>query len=202
MTKIVVTTTFLGPVGLWSYIAQADKVYIEAEEHYQKRSYRNRALLLGANGLQQISVPLASGKNNRTPIRQVAISYDHDWIGPMLHTIRSAYGSAPYFEYYYDALQSILQTRHRTLWRLNQSIFEWLYQSIGLVSSINSISEYIRDYGAADYRRYNDKPVATIESAYEQVWADRHGHWKNLSVIDLLFCTGPESHIYLSNYNH
>ena len=39
--------------------------------------------------------------------------------------------------------------------------------------------------------------VTFVQSKYVQVFEERHGFLPNLSILDLLFCTGPEAIIYL-----
>jgi hypothetical protein len=197
---VVVTTTFLGPVGLWRAMTRADYVLIEACEHYQKRSYRHRSYVMGPNGVQLLSVPLASGKHSGQSIKDVLISYEHDWVGPMLHTLRSALGSAAYYDYYYDDLADILRGRHETLWSLNEACTQFIIKSIGLTLDLRETTTYQKSYEVeSDLRSYQLKPAPSDAAGYEQVWSDRHGYWDNLSVVDLLFCLGPESVLYLTS---
>lgn len=179
-------------------MSAADTVKVEACETYQKRSYRQRSYLMGPNGLQLLSVPLASGKHSGQAIKEVQISYEHDWVGSMLHTIRSALGSAPYFDYYYPGLAAILRTRYTTLWSLNQAGHRYICESIGLSMQVIETSSFRKSYDN-DYRTYDVKPTRTDQPTYEQVWSDRHGHWDNLSVLDILFCLGPEALLQLSD---
>lgn len=199
MAGVVVTTTFLAPVGLWQAMARADYVLVEVCEHYQKRSYRHRSYVMGPNGVQLLSVPLASGKHSGQPIKDVLISYEHDWVGPMLHTLRSALGSAAYYGYYYEDLAEILRARHETLWSLNEACTQFILRSIGLSLDLKETDAYRKSYTAErDLRSYNVKPDPSATIGYEQVWSDRHGYWDNLSILDLLFCLGPASILHLS----
>lgn len=191
MKDTIVSTMCLAPISVYAALSKSKHIYLEVCEHYQKRSYRNRAILAGPNGLSRISIPLERGKNNGTPITDVHIAYHDDWVGEALHTIRTCLGSAPYFEYYYDDVAAIFRTRHHKLIDLNQAMHSFVCRQLGL----DLVWQYTEGFEAAfegrDLRWYREQPVVRAEALYSQVFADRHGYIHNLSVLDLLFCTGP-----------
>jgi hypothetical protein len=115
----ILTTEYLPPISSLWLINYCDTIILEYCENYQKKSTRNRCKILGVNGIDILSVPLKKGKNSRMPITDVEISYDSEWIANHLHAIKSAYGNAPYFEYYFDDLEQILKSEHRRLVNLN-----------------------------------------------------------------------------------
>ena len=79
MSAVLSELHFLPCVGVFQHYAQAETIVLEAHENYQKGSYRNRCHILGANGLQRLSLPLAKGKNNQLNIREVQLSHEQDW---------------------------------------------------------------------------------------------------------------------------
>lgn len=194
-TAVLLTTSFLGCLDWYRLLVQSDKVVIEQHENYQKRSIRNRAYLLGANGVQSISVPLTKGKNSQAPIKSIDIAYDHDWVGPMLHTVRSCLGAAPYFDYYYPTLEDILRAKHTKLWSLNEDLMRYILEAIGYdATAIQYTTGYQHDYTTVtDHRKIHPYPQEMNSATYSQVWEDRSGFIDNLSVLDLLFCLGPGS---------
>ena len=173
-----------------------DQVVIEAHEHYQKRSYRNRCRILGANGVMTLSVPLEKGKHQQQPIRQVRISYDQPWHMRMWQTIRSAYGSAPYFAHYGPPLENILMAQHTYLFELNLACLDFLLDALDLPGYTLS-QTYAPDH-PYDLREKMHPVLPAADQdfrppEYVQVFADRQDFEPNLSGIDLLMCCGPGS---------
>ena len=181
-----------------------NEVIIEQHENYQKRSYRNKCHVIGSHGVERLSIPLQSGKHQQQPIKEVRISYDRPWYASHWNTIKSAYGRAPYFEYYADALKDILYAKHTFLFELNDAILNWLVNSIYLrqhsfSNSYQKIAVDIMDLRhLVDFKGDNvDVHFRTMQ--YFQVFDDRQEFEANLSVIDVLFAKGPETKSYLSS---
>lgn len=199
---LIVTTEYFPPVSTMVLAARCDGIMIEAHENYQKKSNRNRATILGPNGIETLSVPLAKGKNNRQPIQEVAISYETNWMANHLHAIRTAYGNAPYFEHYYPIVEDILLSDCVYLYELNRKLLDMILKNIGLMVNLSETEEYEIEYNhpIIDIRRPVNRTHHTKDLAYRsyhQVFEDRHPFVADLSSLDLLMCTGPESILYL-----
>ncbi len=174
---------------------------IEQYENYSKGSYRNRCHIIGGNGIQRLSIPLKSGKNSRTPIREVKISYDEDWQKIHWQSIRSAYGNAPFYEFYFEEIQERILCQKDFLFDYNLNIISHLLELLGTDDSILSFTEeYAPKPKGIDLRngispkekdRIEDTDFQNIE--YAQVFLERHGFVGNLSILDLLFCVGPSA---------
>ena len=119
--SILIETQYLPPVAYFAVLSQVQTVYLEAHEHYQKRSYRNRAQLVGANGLMLLSVPLKKGKHQQMPIHKVEIDYKKPWFSEHWHSIKSAYGKSPFFEFYAEPIEQMIRRNPAHLFGLNQS---------------------------------------------------------------------------------
>ncbi|MBO4773380.1 MAG: WbqC family protein, partial [Bacteroidales bacterium] len=52
---VLLSTAYLPPVEWFAAYAQADAVWLEAEEHYLKQTYRNRCILLNVSGSVELS---------------------------------------------------------------------------------------------------------------------------------------------------
>ncbi len=199
MKTIVHETQVFGPITLYSQYLETDTVRIEKCENYQKRSARNRYDILTSNGVMTLTVPLEKGKNKQMPIRDVKVSYDEKWYLNHCQSIRSAYGKSPYFEFYYDKIEQILSTKHRFLIDLNQESLEFSIKNLKLNLKIEDTSAYL-DYTSIDeikdLRNLNTKPM-DHNKKYIQVWEEKYEFQPNLSILDLLFCMGPEASSYL-----
>lgn len=180
-----------------------DEIYIEVCESYQKRSLRNKCIILGANGPITLTIPLNKGKHSFKLITEVEISYHDQWVGHFLHTIRSCYGTAPYFDFYYPDIEDLIKSNYKYLWNLNNDMLSLILRKIGLDIDMYTTKDFIKSYDDSfvDIRQKKIKdyqPIRSTTVVYSQVFEDRFGFVSNLSILDLLFCTGPESINYLT----
>ena len=197
-------TQFLASVSVYALYTKIDTVHIEAHETYQKRSLRNKCIIMGVNGPITLTLPLKKGKHDSKLIKEVEIAYHDSWIGDMLHAIRSAYGAAPYFDYYYPEVEHILRKRHRLLWSLNEDMRKLMQKRCGLTEVLfleteafqKSYDEQWIDIRSKKLKDY--QPAKSDAEGYAQVFEDRHGFVDDLSILDALFCLGPETSLYLS----
>ena len=198
-------TQYFPPVQYFSVLAQAKEVWLEAQEHYQKRSYRNRCHIAGANGEIRLSVPLEKGKHEQMPITEVQIAYQRDWFGEHWYSIRSAYGKAPFFEYYAGTIKAWLWEKPERLFRLNTQLTLKLLELLQVDCQLKYTEMYLKQPppSVTDLRGaiHPKKPRLQFEGPfYAQVFQERHGFLPNLSILDLLFCTGPQASVLLQQF--
>lgn len=201
MNEIIHECQIFAPVSTYSQYIGTDIIHIEANENYQKRSFRNRFDILTANGSMSLTIPLVKGKNNQQQIQEVAISYDENWVVKCLHAIRSAYGKSPYFEFYYDDIEKLLSKKPKYLFDLNVEALSYILQKLKLNIKVDKSTHYLHEYtDIKDLRNFN---WSTMISAikYMQVWDEKFDFMPNLSILDLLFCTGPEALSILQKMN-
>ncbi len=178
-----------GEISFYKDIKDTDKVLIEACENYQKRSSRNRYAIATTNGLHVLSIPLKKGKNNRTNIKDVAISYDENWTNKHLTALKSAYKKAPYFDHYFDKINSIYQKKYGFLFDFNLASMEMIKAQLKLSTSFDFTKEYLGQSASLDHLK--------LDMEYEQVFEYQNGFISDCCILDLLFCTGPEAILYL-----
>ncbi len=201
MPSEVLLELFYWPPVSWLTLAQStDVLWVEACEHYQKGSYRNRCYIAGPNGLQRLSVPLQKGKNQQMPIRDVRIAYHEPWQRLQWRTIRTAYGNAPFFEHYADEVAPFFEKQYTFLFDLNLDILTFLWEKMKFSGAIRLTAHYRPspiDTAAesnlldARGRITPSTPPPMSLRRYPQVFEDRWGFLPNLSALDLLFCQGP-----------
>jgi hypothetical protein len=201
--QIIIESQFFAPLQAFVYFAHAETILLEACENYQKRTYRNRCRILTANGPLVISVPLKKGKNRQTPIRQVDIVHEPDWLAAFQTQLQSAYGKAPFFQYYRDGIFEILQRKPEKLFSLNRELLSFVFKQLGWKKLLGETSDYYRNYGP-DYCDLRDRwrPVDVDPGhwsgiRYPQVFEHKFGFTGSLSILDLLFNMGPESGLVL-----
>ncbi len=178
-----VLTEYFPSINTLAYLMQFDTIIIEASENYQKNSLRNRCYLTGSQGKFLLSVPLSKGKNQQQSIRGVKIAYDIDWASIHIKTIKTNYSKAPFFDYYFDNVQSILYKKHQFLLDLNWDILVFYSEAFQWHPSFSFTSEY--ENPNLDYLS-NSKPMT-----YPQLFENFTGNVPDLSALDLLFCMGP-----------
>ena len=197
---------FLPGISFIANIFDAGIIEFEAHEHYSKGSYRNRCYIATANGKALLSIPLAKGKNQQMPVRDVRIIYDIDWQSLYWKTIKTAYNRSPFFEYYADQLLPFFQKKYPFLFDYNLDLFYTLHKIMALKGVIKLTESYkkVSEGGKKDLRnifRPNQTEVFTSAQPYTQVFADRLPFIPGLSVLDLIFCKGPASGDYLKKIN-
>lgn len=207
MDSILIETMCLPPIPVMSAIVRHSTLLVEAHEHYQKRSFRNRIHLNGPQGKVSFSIPLRSGKNSQMPIQDVRISYETPWHQILMKRISTNYGSAPFFEHLSDDLYRILDQQWDFLWDLNLALLNWINDELSQPVAIKLSETYNKDYkdSIADKRnQYQLKNISQSgiqSSPYEQVFSHEHGFVRDLSILDMLMSCGPESILKLKDIN-
>ncbi|MBT8232953.1 MAG: hypothetical protein HKO66_11960 [Saprospiraceae bacterium] len=186
----IVPISIFGPVVKFALIKHY-KAQIEKCESYQKRSLRNRLVILSANGPLTLSVPLKKGKNN-LPIEKVEIAYDEDWQRDHLRSIMSAYGNSPYFEYYYDSIKDIYNQKRTYLMEFGLDTVNFINKILG-IDSYKLTTRYIKSQEVKFDMRNKEFNFNYHQVPYFQVFEDKFNFTPNLSILDLIFNLGPES---------
>lgn len=191
---IVLSTAYLPPVDYLEAFASARLVILEAHEHYQKQSYRNRAEVVGANGVERLVVPVERPGGSHTPIKEVRVSYATRWVEQHLGALRACYGQSAFFIHFYPEIAATLQWGYPTLWELNNALLRLMLRYFGVRTEWIETDAYRATYPAAealDLRAaFHPKRPRPAGKHYFQAFADRHGFQPNMSAIDLLLQEG------------
>ncbi|MEM9991931.1 MAG: WbqC family protein, partial [Bacteroidota bacterium] len=127
---ILLETQYFPPIQYFSKLLAYPTIFLEQHENYLKGSYRNRCHIVGANGMQRLSIPLQRGKNEQLPIREVRISYSENWQNQHWTSIRSAYGRAPFFEYFADDVERFFKKKYHFLFDLNEALLAFMLTTL------------------------------------------------------------------------
>ena len=197
---MLLESQYFPSIPFCAIVAQNEKITIEAFEHYQKRSYRNRTDIVTAQGIQALSIPLNKGKNSQTPIQSVQINYDTDWQTQHLRSIKAAYGNAPFYIHYIDYIEQWIRKEETSLFKKNQYILKKLLKALKIKTTISFTNEYTTDQ-VEDYRnKFTPKSIKnTTPITYHQVFEDKIGFTPYASILDLVFNLGPSTYQYLKN---
>ncbi|GAA0873007.1 WbqC family protein [Gangjinia marincola] len=177
------------------------EIFFEREDNYQKQTYRNRQYIYGANGKLLLNIPILHPKKGEKKVyKHVEIDPNENWRSLHLKSIESAYQSSPFFEFYYDNIQSTLSASIKSLYEFNVTCTKVVLDSLELFPAINFTNSYKIYLDDQDDFRYLVNAKATLHAnfpKYTQVFDDKHGFIPNLSILDLLFNEGPASLRYL-----
>ena len=198
-------TAYFPPVEYFHLLAQYPSVRVEACESYQKQSYRNRCLIYASGGIQTLQVPVCHDNIKSAPVSEILIDYSREWLHQHRIAIISAYRSAPFFEYYWDGIDAILQARPAKLFDLNMALTRHIAAEIELRCTVIPTDSYIKDDGPLDFRsrihpKSKEDPVF-VTKPYYQIFSQKSGFIGNLSILDLLFHEGPQAADFLKGSN-
>lgn len=198
MNTLVLPTMYFAPVGVYSVIMQNEKIVFDSHEHFVKQTFRSRCEIYGANGKQLLSIPVEK-RGNHICAKDVRISYKEDWQKIHWRSIVSAYSNSPYFEYYADFFQPFFETKTEFLFDLNMALHETIMNLLKAKKEIHFTEKYIPLYGnnVIDLRNEGFEFPEILQ--YQQVFEERNGFISNLSILDLLFNTGPDALKILSS---
>ncbi|MFD0750330.1 WbqC family protein [Mucilaginibacter calamicampi] len=193
---------YLPPVAWFSQlIAHQPDILIENQEHFPKQTYRNRANIYSPDGVLSLVVPVIKGSKVHTPVKDVKISYDFRWQRLHWMSLESCYRRSAYFEYYEDAFAPFYQKRFDFLFDFNEELLRLLLKSVKVPLTPQKTESYQAVYPAnvVDLRHSfsSKKEFDLQQKPYFQVFEERHGFIKNLSIVDLLFNQGPQTINYL-----
>ena len=202
MNQILLSTAYLPPIDYIKSILSSDGIVIEAHENYQKRTYRNRAVIQAANGPLTLSIPVNKQLGNHTPIDKITIEYLSNWQHDHWQAIQSAYNKSPYFEYYSYLIEPFYKQRWSTLFEYNTELLKIILKILSIDKPIFFSENYqVKPAEIADFRDLSEKHKTgkTIIPIlpYPQVFDYKHPFEGKISILDTLFNLGPDTKSYL-----
>ena len=181
-------------------IRHKENILLEKHEHFPKQTFRNRASIHSPNGKLDLIVPVTKGSNVHTAVKDVRISHEFNWQRMHLMSMQTSYRSSAYFEFYEDSLMPFYEKKWTFLCDYDEEILQFLLKALKLNFSYRFTDEYEPAYpDLEDYRQsiHPKKNLSLEFKPYFQVFEDKNGFLKNLSILDLLFNQGPQSSKYL-----
>lgn len=198
--KILLSTAYLPPAEYFARIQDASEVFVESEENYHKQSYRNRCYIMTAGGTHLLTVPVYQGSLHKTRIKDIRIDYSKRWQTIHSRAFTTAYNSSPYFLYYFEALDKIINSDHKYLLDLNMELMSEILNILKIRIKPDYTADYLPVNSVEEDYRYSIDPKKEsryVQKEYSQVFNSLHGFVPGLSIIDLVFNMGPEAVNYL-----
>ncbi|WP_165021163.1 WbqC family protein [Dysgonomonas sp. ZJ279] len=205
---IYLSSAYLAPVQYYAKFVNSNRIFIEQNDNYVKQTYRNRCIIMAANGPMPLSVPVVHSSLDKIAMKDIRIAEHGNWQHIHWNAIISAYNSTPFFEYYQDDFYPFYHKKYSFLFDFNEELRIMILKLLNIDSPIVAYtSEYKMDFAASeiDLREviHPKKDWKIVDSAfkpepYYQVFDQKFGFKDNMSIIDLLFNMGNDSLIVLN----
>lgn len=198
--KILLPIFYLPPISWFSFfLDDENEVIFEQFENFPKQTYRNRANIYGANGKLSLIIPIKH--NGKREMKDIEVSNAENWKQLHWKSIKTAYQSSPYFEYYENQLQAIFETEETSLMKFNLRALDIIQKILKTQKAYSLNEEFIKLPEEVNFR---ESFIAKHDSEFEmeeyyQTFSDKLGFIKDLSILDLICNKGPETLTYLKS---
>jgi hypothetical protein len=225
MRVAIIQSNYIPWRGYFDIIDDVDLFIIYDDVQYTKNDWRNRNKIKSQNGWEWLTIPIKLMKLNQL-IKNTAIDYSHNWQNKHEKKLYQNYSKADYFQSYIEKFIFLIGKNYSSISELNVVLIEWIMQILKIKTSTKmshdfllsnkktarlidlltqvGASSYLSGPSAANYldvelfqrhgirlefKSYDYPP-------YPQLWGEFVGE---VSVLDLLFNTGPEARRYLKS---
>jgi len=198
MKNVLLPVFYLPSISWFSvFLDPENEIVFEQFESFPKQTYRNRANIYGANGKLSLIIPIHH--NGKREMKDIEISYREDWQNLHWKSIKTAYQSSPYFEFYEDKFRKIFDLKEKYLFDFNLKALEIIQQILKTEKAHSLNEEYIKIPEEINFReKFSAKLPSEFEMEdYYQTFTDKLGFLKDLSILDLICNKGPETLTYI-----
>ncbi len=198
--KILLPIFYLPPVSWFAvFLKEENEIVLEQYENFPKQTYRNRTNIYGANGRLSLIIPI--NHSGERVMKEIKVSHRENWQKLHWKSIKTAYQSSPYFEFYEDKLQKIFEFESDSLIQFNLNALKIVLDILKTEKAYSLNIEYVKIPLEENYReKFSAKKESEIEmEEYYQTFTDKMGFMKDLSILDLICNKGPETLTYLKN---
>lgn len=187
----ILPAAYLGSVEYFAHLL-CEECVIDLGEHFIKRSERNRAQILTAGGVMDLTVHVQRANRPRTPMREMRLDYSKRWQHQHWISLVSAYQGSPYFDHYRDWFEPFYRKPYQFLVDYDLALTGMLLDRLKVETRPRISESYVEASPEdLDLRPKQQKSPAFHAEPYFQVFSDRMPFAPNLSVADLLFAEGP-----------
>ena len=198
--KILLPIFYLPPVSWFAvFLKEENEIVLEQYENFPKQTYRNRTNIYGANGRLSLIIPI--NHSGERVMKEIKVSHRENWQKLHWKSIKTAYQSSPYFEFYEDKLQKIFEFESDSLIQFNLNALKIVLDILKTEKAYSLNIEYVKIPLEENYReKFSAKKESEIEmEEYYQTFCDKLGFEKDLSILDIICNKGPETLTYLNN---
>jgi len=228
MNCVILQPSYIPWRGYFHQIAKADVFVFYDDVQFDKRGWRNRNQIKTPSGKQWLTIPVYSkgAQTEHIPINQIKIVWDSTWNKDHWKAIQMAYSKAPYYETYAPMLEGLYYQHPEYLADFTIETTIALARALGInqtkflrSSELNThgqktdhliqvllavgASHYISGPSAQDYIENDKFEQAGITLEYMVYNYPEYAQFyppfeAQVSILDLLFMTGPDALKYIS----
>ena len=191
---------YFGALTYYSAFAGTERVVFDIQAAFSKMSFKNRMVIASAQGPLHLTIPVVGGRDQKTPMYQMRISYESKWQSQHFKSIYTNYKRAPFFEYYVDSLKLLYATEYEFLndfllatqnWTKQQLKAKWEIETVASNLDLSNVPKWIDPF------KPNNFQSATNRFQYQQVFDHATGFIPNLCILDVLFAMGGKQALNL-----
>lgn len=199
---MILSSTYLPPAWYIHKIQKSDVLQLDLHEHFVKQTIRNRCHILSPNGVQTLIIPVVHQNRTNTAMKDIRIANDRQWQRQHWRSLNACYRRSAFFEFYMDDFAPFYHREYEFLHDLNSGLLRLVLDAL----KIRRDSIYTDKYEKPDKVIENDFRLLcdaglpdgnAYHKKYPQVFTYKNGFTPGLSIIDILFNTGPSSENYL-----
>jgi hypothetical protein len=196
--SILIELQYLPSIAFFSNLEGKEELILEANEFFEKQTYRNRCHLLSSQQIEILTVPL-QGANKKIKTKDIKIDNSQNWNKKHWRSIQTCYGKSPFFEFFADEFKVIYENDYKFLWNLNIDLLTICLKITGQKIKITESVSYEKNISGnvMDARSliHPKKPNFLNQfykpTSYGQSFGNNFE--PNLSIIDLLMNEGPNA---------
>jgi hypothetical protein len=230
MRKVAISqSNYIPWKGYFDSINMVDEFMLYDDMQYTRRDWRNRNKIKTKEGAKWLTVPVEVKGKYFQKINETLIS-DPKWGQDHWNSILHNYNKAPFFKDYKDIFEPLyLNSQEDHLSQVNYNFIKAVCDILGITTKISWSSAYelkedrnerLVDLciktGATDYfsgpaaKAYMDESLFEKENIHVHYYDysgypeyhQLHGEFDHaVSILDLLFCEGPESKKYMKTFD-
>lgn len=196
---------YFGALSYYSAFNETDLVVFDTKVAFSKMSFKNRMVIASAQGPLHLTIPINGGRDQKTPMDQIRISYDSQWQSQHFKSIYTNYKRAPFFEYYVDSIKTLYSIKYEFLNDYLLETQKWTNQYLKANWIIKTVDSTIIEENQTkwiDPIKPNNFHTDNRSEQYQQVFEDVTGFIPNLSILDLIFSVGgKQAHSLIGQRN-
>ncbi len=205
-------------LGFFDKLARCDIYVIYDDAQYQHGGFHNRNRIRTQQGWEWLTVPITHG--HPQTIKDVKIS-GSQWKNKQLNRLTYNYEKTKYFKEYFPVIKETVNSKHELLIGLNLHLIRTIAQLLNIKFNMMRSSEfpyygkekneklvsmckflgadtYLSGSGGRNYVNevlFNQANIAVQWHSYEHPTYPQYydGFQPNMSILDLLFNTGPKA---------
>jgi hypothetical protein len=229
MKCVILQPSYIPWRGYFHQIQKADLFVFYDDVQYDRRGWRNRNRVKGPHGSQWLTIPVLNKgcQPEATPIHHIHVNWDRPWNATHWATLRQLYGKAPYFPQYRRLLEDFYRRRPERLADFTIELTVALAEQLQIRSTryarssqlpaeghkTDRLLSILRHVGATHYisgpsaRGYLEEDKLRAAGVTLEYMAYDYPEYPQLyppfdpyvSVLDLLFMTGPDAPAYFQD---